>query len=211
MTTMHLATFPLVLVGGKFIDGVKGAAAGMAIGAAVKWAMTPTSQEGASPNLDGGSPSGSDSGSSGSASPDGVTTEGGLTVKYGEGLDKLEAAVEEYGVLKLFKGMPTDGNHTINVSINNSIDSFMSVPNSSTILVNAEVLNTTPSNMVGSGFGHELSHVSDYLNGSLSRTNVSSVRASEVRAYNWQFSTRNHFNLNLNQKTWVRGQIESYR
>ena len=88
---------------------------------------------------------------------------------------------------------------------------FMSVPNSSTVLVNAKVLNTTPSNMVGSAFGHELSHVQDYLRGSLSSTNLPSVRASEVRAYNWQFSNRNHFKLNLNQKTWVRGKIEAYR
>ena len=35
MTTMHLATFPATPVGGKFIDGAKGVAAGMAIGGLV--------------------------------------------------------------------------------------------------------------------------------------------------------------------------------
>ena len=39
MTTISLATFPLALTGGKFIDGVKGAAAGMAVGVAIKGIM----------------------------------------------------------------------------------------------------------------------------------------------------------------------------
>ncbi len=43
INNMMVAGVASKALGGKFIDGVKGAAIGMAIGAAVKWAMTPAS------------------------------------------------------------------------------------------------------------------------------------------------------------------------
>ena len=73
MTDAGVNTYAAVLLtsgvatkaqGGKFIDGVKGAAAGMAIGAAVKWAMTPTSQSPintGTPNIEASGPNAADS------------------------------------------------------------------------------------------------------------------------------------------------------
>ena len=162
-----------------------------------------------SPNFD--NPDGAGEDVTGTITPDGTTTKGNLTIKYGSGLDKLEIAVEEYDTLSLFDDLTTDEARTINVSIDNSIDAFMEVPNSSTVYVNANVLKTTSSNMVASGFGHELVHVRDYISGSLNRYSSASIRASEARAYSWQFSTRQHFNLSRSQKTWVMDQIGRHR
>jgi hypothetical protein len=128
-----------------------------------------------------------------------------------DGLEKFAQANKEFDVGKLFEGVLPEGTHDINVSIDPSIDSFMRTSNASTILVNPDVLSSSSLNVVGSAIGHELVHVNDYLRGNINVFSSASVRASEVRAYGWQFKNARHFGLSREYKSWLTNQIREHR
>ena len=130
-----------------------------------------------------------------------------------DGLDKFAQAVEKYGVDGLFADVLPEGTHNIDVSIDPTLPDNveMRTPNASTMLVNPAHLGKNPLNVVASGIGHELTHVNDHLRGALYLRSNSSIRASEVRGYRWQFENARHFELNRDYKMWLMNKVREFR
>ena len=134
-----------------------------------------------------------------------------INLNFSEGTKRVSEANDKYDVTNLVSEEFPDGTHNINIQIDPSIDSNMRVPDKNTILVNPNWLKKVNLKILGSSLGHELIHVNDYIRGRINRYEPDSVRASEHRAYLWQYSTRRHFKLSDEYKTFVEKKIVKYR
>ena len=134
-----------------------------------------------------------------------------INLNFGEGTKRVSEANDKYDVTKLVSGIFPDGTHNINIQLDPSIDSVMRVPDKNTIFVNTNWLSTVNLKIIGSSLGHELIHVNDYIRGRINRYDPESARASEYKAYIWQFRTRGHFKLSKQYKAFLMKEIQKNR
>ena len=134
-----------------------------------------------------------------------------INLNFSEGTKRVSEANDKYDVTNLVSEEFPDGTHNINIQIDPSLKAYMRVPDKNTILVNPNWLKKVNLKRIGSSLGHELIHVNDYIRGNINRHDTESVRASEHKAYRWQFDTRDQFKFDQEYSIFLRKRIQMYR
>ena len=138
-----------------------------------------------------------------------------INLNFSEGTKRVSEANDKYDVTNLVSEEFPDGTHNINIQIDPSLDSAdsaaMRVPDKNTILVNPNWLKQVNSNILGSSLGHELIHVNDYIRRRINHYDPDSFRASQYRAYRWQYDNRSKFKYNPEYKLFLKNSIQKYR